>query len=181
MAAMIRETIRSEFPSGVTTIAEPGRFYARRAYTLVSQVIARRRQLGEAAVTGIPDMLYQNDGVYGNFMNVIIEKEVVEPHLFRTKAGKAPFPMETTQKAEAEKTRDTQHRDAEYRYSIWGPTCDSIDCVLREVAFKLEVKVGDWLKYKNMGGTCVIPYIIWAILNLGLILCSIYQYHCNSV
>ena len=70
MAQALREAIDSKFPASVTIIAEPGRYYARSAYTLVSRVIARRRQIGRAATARIPDMLYQNDGVYGNFMKI---------------------------------------------------------------------------------------------------------------
>ncbi|KAJ5992219.1 hypothetical protein N7451_007943 [Penicillium sp. IBT 35674x] len=131
ISSHILQSIRNEFPVGVTTIAEPGRFYARSAYTLVSRVIARRRQMGVAAVQGVPDMLYQNDGVYGSFMNVVMEKEVMVPILVRRRG-----------KSKGQK---------EYRYSVWGPTCDGIDCVAREARFEEEVMIGDWLKYMNMG------------------------------
>jgi diaminopimelate decarboxylase len=145
MAPVIRDAIRSEFPAGVTTIAEPGRFFARSVYTLVCRVISRRRQLGSAALSGVPDMLYQNDGIYGNFMNVIMEKEIMVPYLVKNK--KARVLLHKPKSEDALQVTD-------HRYSIWGPTCDSTDCVVREVTFDSEVKVGDWLKYKNMGGEC---------------------------
>lgn len=88
MAPVIRDAIRSEFPAGITTIAEPGRFFARSVYTLVCRVISRRRQLGSAALSGVPDMLYQNDGIYGNFMNVIMEKEIMVPYLVKNKKAR---------------------------------------------------------------------------------------------
>ncbi|KAJ5524191.1 Orn/DAP/Arg decarboxylase 2 C-terminal [Penicillium frequentans] len=131
ISSHILQSIRTEFPAGVTAIAEPGRFYARSAYTLVSRVVARRRQMGVAAVQGVPDMLYQNDGVYGSFMNVVMEKEVMLPVLVR-KRGKSKG-------------------NKKYRYSVWGPTCDGIDCVAKEARFGEEVMIGDWLKYMNMG------------------------------
>ncbi|KAJ5148516.1 hypothetical protein N7448_000094 [Penicillium atrosanguineum] len=127
-ASAIRNSIGVEFPKGVTTIAEPGRYYACQAYTLITRVLSRRRQLGSAAASGIPDMLYQSDGVYGNFLNVIMEKERMVPRLI---GGKKSL--------------------GEYRYSIWGPTCDSVDCVVKDARFNSEVKVGDWLRYDNMG------------------------------
>ncbi|KAJ5318976.1 uncharacterized protein N7506_011680 [Penicillium brevicompactum] len=150
MAPIIRDAIRAEFPAGTTVVAEPGRFYARSVYTLVCRVISRRRQLGSAAASGIPDMLYQNDGIYGNFMNVIMEKEIMKPHLLKAKKSKAanlgnPRTSEISEKGN-EMTKSTEHR-----YSIWGPTCDSTDCVAREVSLENEVKVGDWFKYKDMG------------------------------
>jgi ornithine decarboxylase len=106
-------------------------------------VISRRRQLGSAATAGIPDMLYQNDGVYGNFMNVIMEKEIMVPHLVGSKKGAVSHKI---------KTNDESEKPDGHRYSIWGPTCDSTDCVVREVTLDSEVEIGDWLKYKNMGG-----------------------------
>ncbi|KAJ5831869.1 hypothetical protein N7474_000180 [Penicillium riverlandense] len=149
-AARLRESVRTEFPSGITTIAEPGRFYARSAYTLVCRVISRRRQIGNAAATGVPDMLYQNDGVYGNFMNVIMEKEVMVPYLVREGKHKQST-LPTKISSEKEDVQAWMKTRREHRYSIWGPTCDSVDCVVREAVLDGEVLVGDWLMYKNMG------------------------------
>ena len=136
MAETVRKTIDLEFPNGVRTIAEPGRFYARSSFTLVSRVISRRRRIG-SFIGKQPDMLYQNDGVFGNFMNALVEKEIMVPSLIRTlpNAGE-----------------DLKADSREHTYSIWGPTCDSTDCVAREARFDSEVKIGDWLKYSNMGG-----------------------------
>ena len=35
--------------------------------------------------------------------------------------------------------------------SIWGPTCDSIDCVCPMTKLPAELHVGDWLGFNNMG------------------------------
>lgn len=153
MAPVLREAVRLEFPAGITTIAEPGRFFARSVYTLVCRVISRRRQLGSAALSGVPDMLYQNDGIYGNFMNVIMEKETMIPHLVKSKKVRGSLLHKSRTVVENGRANDALHATAHgHRYSIWGPTCDSTDCVVREATLECEVKVGDWLKYKNMGG-----------------------------
>ena len=146
IAAHLNKAILTEFPLGVTIIAEPGRFFARAAYSLVCRVTSRRRQIGQAYAAGVPDMLYQNDGVYSNFMNVLIEKEILAPKLVKRNWWKLRHgPLEK------KKNRNIiAHRS--HRYSIWGPTCDSVDCVVREVELDSEVQVGDWLKYENMGG-----------------------------
>lgn len=151
MALVLREAIRSEFPAGITAIAEPGRFFARSVYTLVCRVISRRRQLGSTALAGVPDMLYQNDGIYGNFMNVIMEKEIMTPHLVKSKKARSVLLHKSKATEENGRTTDAIQQTG-HRYSIWGPTCDSTDCVVREVTLESEVKIGDWLKYKNMGG-----------------------------
>lgn len=37
---------------------------------------------------------------------------------------------------------------------MWGPTCDSMDCIKRDFMFP-ELQVGDWVVFKNMGAyTC---------------------------
>lgn len=143
IASPVQKTLREVFPSHVRVIAEPGRYYARSAYTLVCKVISRRRQVGDPRKSdGQPDMLYQNDGVYGSFMNVIMEKETVRPSLVTSL--RPPHCLS----GGAAGTR----QQGERRYSIWGPTCDGLDCVVKDAVLEAEVKVGDWLKYQNMGG-----------------------------
>lgn len=129
-------------------------------------MIARRRQLGSAAAAGVPDMLYQNDGVYGNFMNVIMEQEVMQPCL---------VPSQQQQKRESECESQSQSQSqsqstceaegavarGKQRYSVWGPTCDSVDCVSRDTTIDGDVEVGDWLKYKDMGGMFLYPAGSW--------------------
>lgn len=131
MASVIRHFITREFPSDVQVIAEPGRLYAQSVFTLAAKVIARR----QGQHSSQPDALYQSDGVYGNFMNIIREQEVIHPP--------ALLPMVGSGHARAK---------AESKYDIWGPTCCGLDCVVREATFDSEVHIGDWLAYGDMGG-----------------------------
>lgn len=136
MAAGLRLSLDQAFSDrNATFIGEPGRFYAAPYYTMVCRVIARRKQIGYARSGQIPDMLYQNDGVYGCFSCKWSEDGVYTPiHL--------PHGGQT----------DGRQKKGKHRYSIWGPTCDSVDLVAEEIVFSSEVRVGDWLKYPNMGG-----------------------------
>lgn len=34
---------------------------------------------------------------------------------------------------------------------MWGPTCDSIDCVSPKTTLPSALQVGDWLGFDNMG------------------------------
>ena len=154
MAPTIREAVELHIPSDIQVIAEPGRYYARSAYTLVCKVISRRRQIGAEATT--PDMLYQNDGVYGNFMNVLVEKEEMRPSLVTPALSNLTAPS---------------REEGEHWYTIWGPTCDSVDCVSNKARLESEVKVGDWLMYKNMGGES--PNQL--VLSVGIDPCSVYH------
>ncbi|KAE8411494.1 pyridoxal-dependent decarboxylase [Aspergillus pseudocaelatus] len=132
IASTIRDSLADNFPSTTRFIAEPGRFYARSAYTLVCRVISRRRQVGEVCKDQ-PDMLYQNDGLYGNFMNCLMEKEIFHPILIPDHGSLG------------------DREDGPHRYTIWGPTCDGCDYVVRDTTLRCEAKVRDWLMYKNMG------------------------------
>lgn len=137
MAKALRKSLKLEFGSDVCVIAEPGRFFARSAYTLACKVIARRENTTEGS-SQVSNMLYQNDGVYGNFMNVLIEKEKLAPQLIHRRSSTAE--------------RGVDRKCGDHQYSIWGPTCDSTDCVSKSAWFESEVKIGDWLEYENMGG-----------------------------
>lgn len=137
MAKVLRESLKLEFSANVCVIAEPGRFFARSAYTLACKVISRRENAMEGSFQ-IPDMLYQNDGVYGNFMNVLIEKEKPVPQLITGHSSICK--------------RGEDHNSGGRPYSVWGPTCDSTDCITKSAWFDSEVEIGDWLIYENMGG-----------------------------
>lgn len=44
--------------------------------------------------------------------------------------------------------------ESDFACSIWGPTCDSMDCITRKEMLP-ELDVGDWLYFENMGAyTC---------------------------
>lgn len=148
MAAGLRVALEQEF-SGMPArlIAEPGRFYASGFYTMVCRVISRRRQLGEAGTTATPDMLYQNDGIYGCFSGKWAEQCVFTPILLSPSASSVE--------------RECCRAEGEHRYSIWGPTCDSLDLVAEEVVLDCEVQVGDWLKYQNMGGMFYVFFFVF--------------------
>ena len=37
-----------------------------------------------------------------------------------------------------------------YTSSVWGPTCDGLDCISEKEELP-ELEVGDWLIYRDMG------------------------------
>ncbi|KAE8390320.1 pyridoxal-dependent decarboxylase [Aspergillus alliaceus] len=137
MAATLQRVIDKEFPKSTQLMAEPGRYYARSFYTMACKATSRRKQIGQDRSTKA-DMLYLNDGIYGCFMNAIMENEVYTPTLIRQG-------ME----------HDSEREVGAHRYSVWGPTCDGFDCIAKEAMMACEVKVGDWLKFDNMGAYTV--------------------------
>jgi len=50
--------------------------------------------------------------------------------------------------------RPTDEGAPEYRSTIFGPTCDSMDCIGKDIPFP-EMEVGDWFYFKNMGAYTV--------------------------
>jgi len=114
----------------VHLIAEPGRFFVASAFTLAVNIIAKR------TVTNSEDtdfiniksfMYYVNDGVYGSFNCLMYDHATVEPTLLKNHPG-----------------------ELLYSSSVWGPTCDGLDCVL-ESCLLPELSTGDWIVFRDMG------------------------------
>jgi ornithine decarboxylase len=127
-AGALNHALEEYFPGDIRVIGEPGRYYASNAFTLATNVIARREVMGMT-----PDepsyMLYLNDGVYGNFSNIIFDHQHPVPQILQKSSST---------------TRPTE-------YSIWGPTCDGIDVITSNYYLPGVVNVGDWLFFENMG------------------------------
>lgn len=45
--------------------------------------------------------------------------------------------------------------DMSYESSVWGPTCDSMDCITRTANLP-ELQIGDWLLFEDMGAYTVV-------------------------
>lgn len=133
---MVNVSIDKFFPdlfvkeNGISFIAEPGRFMVANAFTLATHVIAKRDINGSAKA-----MLYINDGVYGNLNCILFDHQ--EPTARILKSG--------GQFHYGEKDR------RRFEYSIWGPTCDGLDCVSASSHLNCNVAVGDWLYFPNLG------------------------------
>jgi ornithine decarboxylase len=78
---------------------------------------------------------YINEGVYGAFNCMLYDHRKVEP--FVLTVGHVPV--------------GERSAGGMVLGSVWGPTCDSIDCVCPEVALAQGLKVGDWLGFGCMG------------------------------
>jgi len=102
--------------NGVKVIAEPGRYFASAAYTLVANIIGKRDR-----------MYYINDGVYGSFNCLLYDHAEVEML-----------------------SLDHSDQPVYSGSSVWGPTCDGLDCVLESVELP-DLNIGDWVVFPNMG------------------------------
>lgn len=142
-ASHLSTALTHQFPGNVKIIAEPGRYYTANAFTLASNIIARRdvssgpgtpvSVFSDVSTVSIPEksyMLYLNDGVYGNFSNIIFDHQHPIPQILHTSA------------------KDV---DRLIEYSIWGPTCDGIDVISEHCYLPGTLDIGDWLFFENMG------------------------------
>jgi ornithine decarboxylase len=154
MAGVLSAALDADFPSHIRIIAEPGRYYTSAAFTLACNVIARRTV--EDKDLGIKSyMLYMNDGVYGNFSSIMFDHQHPVPQILSTPRKPDGFNYST------ESLTDSGYTSAEegvgemggkmLEYSIWGPTCDGIDCIADKWSSTETVDVGDWLYFEDMG------------------------------
>jgi ornithine decarboxylase len=108
-------------------IAEPGRYFTEATHTLVLNVIAKKKE--EDTIK-----YYMNDGIYGSFNCIGYDHQTPEliPLL----------------------PRDAD--DKVYNSTFFGPTCDSLDCIYKNIPFH-ELYVGEWLYVRNFGSYTVSP------------------------
>ena len=132
IAPVLNEALDQYFPSemGVQFIAEPGRYYVASAGTLAVNVVSKRKLKAEQAGEKPSMFYYVNDGTYGTLNNVMYDH-----------ATPTATPL-----------HEDQHKGAETMTStLWGPTCDSMDCITRSAELP-ELNIGDWITFK----VCVI-------------------------
>ncbi|KAJ2753820.1 Ornithine decarboxylase [Coemansia aciculifera] len=135
VARVLSAAIDRHFPQDayahVRVIAEPGRYFVASAFSLAVNVVARRRIEGEGAESF---MYYVNDGVYGSFNCIVFDHQSPRPRLLHSRG----------------ELLDTTAAPL-FKSSIWGPTCDSIDCIVPNGLLLPELRIGDWLVFDNMG------------------------------
>lgn len=133
-------------------IAEPGRFYVAEAFTLATNIIARRgpersvlerQEIDEEDDNDNPRVMYYlNDGIYSSFNCILFDHQIVSP--FCLTVGKVLVDGSST-------SLSAVQAPPLVTSSLWGPTCDSIDCVMARVKLPGGLQVGDWLGFRKMG------------------------------
>jgi len=144
-ALTISGAINTYFPDrkekGLRIIAEPGRYFVSKAFSLATNIIARRTPTSaesEAEKQESPEApsvrLYINDGVYGAFNCILFDHQHPHPYVLSMDGS---FHVPSSEPLAA--------------CSVWGPTCDSMDCVCPVTQLPDALRVGDWLAFDNMG------------------------------
>lgn len=132
MAQVLSDALDDHFPPSIRIIGEPGRYYVASAFTLACNIIARR-DIHDLVTRKTSYMLYVNDGVYGNFSNIIFDHQRPSPRVLRD-CGDAD-----------------EKAACATEYSIWGQSCDGIDRISEICTLNGVLNVGDWLYFEEMG------------------------------
>lgn len=136
-STILRKSVESVFPKRenprLQLIAEPGRFFSASAFTLATHVIAKRHAKGAG-------MIYLNDGLYGNLNCIMYDHQNPVPKVL-THNGRFTFFEEEQGESGSSPTR----------VSIWGPTCDGLDCISKGIVLNYDPHVGDWIYFSNIG------------------------------
>jgi len=127
IADAIRPVLDECFTPDVQIIAEPGRYFAAECHTLAVNVFAKRVMPDPTAPGGKKFLYYINDGVYQSFNCIFFDHAIPKPLVFKP-----------------------NNRSEQYLCTIFGPTCDSMDCIAKDILMP-ELEVGEWLYFKNMG------------------------------
>ena len=147
-ANAIKEALDEYFPENfangrLRVIAEPGRYFAQRIFTLAVSISSKKLLNNGNQVISIDEnntqaekiMYYVNEGLYSAFNCVIFDHKEPKP--------KAVYSKEKMQILD-------DNLEGVYNSVIWGPTCDGIDCISRELELP-QLEVGDWIIFDNFG------------------------------
>ncbi|XP_022951779.1 ornithine decarboxylase-like [Cucurbita moschata] len=126
----VKEAISEHFykEEGLVIMAEPGRFFAEKCFTLAANIIGKR-------VRGDRREYWITDGIYGS-MNCIVNDHAVV----------TCTPLATTSNP---KNLTCQNADL-YKSTVFGPTCDAFDTI-STTYWLPDLEVDDWLLFPNMG------------------------------
>jgi ornithine decarboxylase len=102
--------------------AEPGRALVAEGMSVVTRVLLRK-----------DERLYMNDGVWGSFIEPVISKGLVR---YPTRVYREGRLLEA---------------DAVREFTLFGPTCDSLDVLPRPFPLPANIQRGDWIEFGNMG------------------------------
>jgi ornithine decarboxylase len=137
IANSINAALAQHFPSdmGVRVIAEPGRYFAETSATLMTPIYGQRNRIGPNGE--VKKDYWITDGLYGSFNCILYDAQNPGYSIVRSPLLPKPSSGGVT-----------------YKSTLWGPTCDSADCVYKDHDLP-ELRNGDWLQFPNAGAYTV--------------------------
>lgn len=124
--------------NNIKIISELGRFLSASCFTLAVNVIGVRKEIDSNKTR-----VYLNDGLYGNLNCILFDHQEVEPKVL-TSYGKYVYNDNIN-------NSNSNNNNEMNQYSIWGPTCDGLDCIKAKTTLSHDVKTGDWIGFENAG------------------------------
>ena len=121
------------FDENVEVIAEPGRYFACASHSLAANVFSKRVIELPGSTLETETQYYLNEGVYQSFNCLFFDHAVVEP---------VPFHVDPALEDSSE--------DSRLQTTIFGPTCDGLDCIAKRILFP-EMQLGDWMLFYDFG------------------------------
>ncbi|XP_077283474.1 ornithine decarboxylase 2-like [Arctopsyche grandis] len=126
VAVQINTALDEHFPRGCNTriISEPGRYFVASAFTLACSVHSARRvrQLDDKMHT----MYFMDNGRYASFAGLAVNRLIINP---------MPLDVEESPLIES---------------SLWGPTCDGIDVVVKSMLLP-RLSLPSWILFDSFG------------------------------
>lgn len=131
-SSVINDSLDKCFPEsmGVTVIGEPGRFFAEAPFTLAAHVFGSRFR-SRHGHDAIKPEYWINDGLYGSMNCLLYDHAILSTRPLKT-------------------SNPDDQPNALYQSTVFGPTCDGLDTVLRDVWLP-KLDCGDWLVFPRMG------------------------------
>ncbi len=112
---------RSVLPGTVELMAEPGRALVADGMSLVTRVLHRDE-----------DRLYLNDGVWGSLIEPLVAQ------------GRFRFPARVLRGGQV-------LEDSQRAFTVFGPTCDSLDRLPKPLPLATSIRAGDWVEFGLIG------------------------------
>ena len=164
-AAIDRLFPTEEYPH-LRCISEPGRYFAGASVTIAAMVYGKRES-EESTPTEPAFDYWITDGVYGNFNNIIYDWAIPEAFPLRAVGDHEEYADDDDvddddkkENVEEEKTHEKKSsgekhdmkkkNNPKHKSTVFGPTCDSVDVVMK-AAYMPEMQNGDWLLFPDSG------------------------------
>ena len=125
VCSVISKAITNYLPYDVQLVIEPGRAIVATSAVLISSVIARIKR-------GRNMWLFMDAGAYNSLFETLESQTAMR------------FEVKTSDSKKYDKRKMTN-------YTITGPTCDSIDTMMKSVHLPSELEVGDRLYFQDVG------------------------------
>jgi ornithine decarboxylase len=136
IASEIRTALAANFTGvdGLEIMAEPGRFFANGSTSLLTKCTSVAEMPGKDG--RLQYRYYLNDGLYASFNCVVYDHQECQMEVLEDHTRISGNPKET------------------YCSTVFGPTCDGFDTILRDVQLPA-MQEGSWVLWRGMGAYTV--------------------------